>query len=51
MMKHNTMLLEVEPRVTAQFDMIGLAHEMEKARTPAAQPVLEARQESRIAPQ
>lgn len=46
MMKHNTMLLEVEPRVTAQFDMIGLAHEMEKARTPTAQPVLEARQAS-----
>jgi hypothetical protein len=46
MMKHNTMLLEVEPGNTAQFDMIGLAHEMEKVRTPKTQPVLEARQAS-----
>jgi hypothetical protein len=46
MMKHNTMLLEVEPGGTAQFDMIGLAHEMEKVRTPKTQPVLEARQAS-----
>jgi hypothetical protein len=44
MMKHKTMLLEVEPGVTTQFDMTGLAHEMEKVRTPKAQPVLEARQ-------
>ena len=46
MMKHNTMLLEVEPGITAQFDMFGLAHEMEKGRTPKTQPVLEARQAS-----
>ena len=44
MMKHKTMLLEVEPGVTTQFDMTGLAHEMEKVRTPKTQPVLEARQ-------
>ena len=44
MMKHKTMLLEVEPGVTTQFDMTGLADEMEKVRTPKTQPVLEARQ-------
>jgi len=44
MMEHKTMLLEVEPGVTTQFDMTGLAHEMVKVRTPRAQPVLEARQ-------
>jgi hypothetical protein len=44
MMKHKTMLLEVEPGVTTQFDMAGLAHEMKKVRTPKAQPMLEARQ-------
>jgi hypothetical protein len=44
MMKHKTMLLEVEPGVTTQFDITGLAHEIEKARTPKTQPVLEARQ-------
>jgi len=44
MMKHKTMLLEVEPGVTTQFDMRGLAHEMEKVRSPRTQPVLEARQ-------
>ena len=44
MMKHKTMLLEVEPGVTTQFDITGLAHEMEKVRTPKTQPVLEARQ-------
>jgi hypothetical protein len=44
MMKHKTMLLEVEPGVTTQFDMTGLAHEMEKVRTPKKQLVLEARQ-------
>lgn len=33
MMKHKMMLLEVEPGITAQFDMTGLAHEMDKART------------------
>jgi hypothetical protein len=44
MMKHKTMLLEVEPGVTTQFDTSGLAHEIQKLRTPATQPVLEARQ-------
>jgi hypothetical protein len=44
MMKHKTMLLEVEPGVTTQFDMTGLAHEIEKVRTPKTHPVLEARQ-------
>jgi hypothetical protein len=44
MMKHKTMLLEVAPGVTTQFDMTGLAHEIEKVRTPKAQPVLEASQ-------
>ena len=44
MMQHKTMLLEVEPGITTQFDMTGLAHEMEKVRTPKAQPILEARQ-------
>jgi hypothetical protein len=43
MMKHKTMLLEVEPGVTTQFDMTGLAHEIEKVRTPKTQPVFEAR--------
>ena len=42
MMKHKTMLLEVAPGVTTQFDMTGLAHEIERVRTPKAQPVLEA---------
>jgi hypothetical protein len=44
MLKHKTMLLEVEPGVTTQFDMTGLTHEMEKVRTPKTQPVLESRQ-------
>jgi len=44
MIRHKTMLLEVEPGVTAQFDMTGLAREIEKARTPKMKPVLEARQ-------
>jgi hypothetical protein len=44
MMKHKTMLLEVEPGVTTQFDMTGLAHEIEKVRTAKTQPVLDARQ-------
>jgi hypothetical protein len=46
MVKHNTMLLEVEPGVTAQFDMTGLAHALEKIHTPQIQSVLEARQTS-----
>jgi hypothetical protein len=47
MMKHKTMLLEVEPGVTTQFDLTGLAHELEKARNPKTLPVLEARQTER----
>jgi hypothetical protein len=43
MMKHKMMFLEVEPGVTTQFDLTGLAHEIEKVRTKT-QPVLEARQ-------
>jgi hypothetical protein len=42
MMKHKTMLLEVEPGVTTQFDLTGLAHEIQKDRAPNSQPVLEA---------
>jgi hypothetical protein len=44
MMKHKTMLLEVEPGVTTQFDIGELAHELERVRTHKAQPMLEARQ-------
>jgi hypothetical protein len=44
MVKHKTMILEVEPGVTTQFDMTGLAHEIQKVRTPNSQPVLEALQ-------
>jgi hypothetical protein len=47
MMKHKTMLLEVEPGVTTQFDLTGLAHELEKARNSKTQPILEARQTDR----
>jgi hypothetical protein len=43
MMKHKAMLLEVEPGITTQFDMTGLAHEIEKLRTPKTQPVPEAK--------
>jgi len=44
MTKHKAMLLEVEPGVTTQFDLTGLAHELEKIRTPKTQPVLAASQ-------
>ncbi len=44
MMKHKTMLLEVEPGVTTQFDLTGLAHEILKVRAPQSQPILEASQ-------
>ena len=44
MKKHKTMLLEVEPGITAQFDMTGLAHEMDKAHTAKTQAVTQARQ-------
>ena len=45
MTKHKTMLLEIAPGVTAQFDLTGLAREMEKARAPKPEAILEARQE------
>jgi hypothetical protein len=44
MMKHKAMLLEVEAGVMTQFDVTGLALEIEKARTPKTQAVLEAKQ-------
>jgi len=44
MMKHKTMLLEVAPGVTTQFDIAGLAHEIQKVRAPESQPILEAGQ-------
>jgi hypothetical protein len=44
MMKHKTMLLEVEPGVTTQFEMTGLAHEIEKVRNPKPQHFLEVMQ-------
>jgi hypothetical protein len=44
MIKHQTMLLEVEPGVTTQFDLAGLAHQIEKTHAPKTQPVIEARQ-------
>jgi len=44
MMEHKTMLLEVEPGVTTQFDVTGLAYELEKVRSTKTQPVLVARQ-------
>jgi hypothetical protein len=47
MMKHKTMLLEVEPGAITQFDIAGLPHEMEKVRNPKTQPELEARQTDR----
>jgi len=44
MMKHKTMLLEVEPGITTQFDLTGLAYQLEKVRSPKTEPVLEATQ-------
>ena len=45
LLKHKTVLLEVAPVVTAQFDLTGLVREMEKARSPKTEPILEARGE------
>lgn len=45
MAKHKTMLLEIEPGLTAQFDLTGLAHEMEKARPLKAEAILAAQQD------
>jgi len=41
---HRVMVLEVEPGVTAQFDVTGLANEMKKIRPNQPEPTLEARQ-------
>jgi hypothetical protein len=46
MMKHKTMLVEVEPGSTTQFEMTGLAHEIQKVPTIKIEPVLDARQTS-----
>lgn len=46
MAKHKTMLLEIEPGLTAQFDLTGLARGMEKARAPKAEAILEGRQDA-----
>ena len=45
MLKHKTVLLEVEPGLTTQFDLTQLTHAMEKARAPKTEPLLEARQD------
>jgi hypothetical protein len=42
MSKHTAMVLEVQPGVTAQFDIAGLNREIEKARAPKIEPVLAA---------
>jgi hypothetical protein len=44
MTKHKAMLLEVEPGVTTQFDLTGLAQELEKVRNLKTAPVLAASQ-------
>lgn len=44
MMQHKTMLLEIEPGVTTQFNMTGLERAVGKARTSQTQPVLAASQ-------
>jgi hypothetical protein len=46
MMEHKTMLLEIEPGSTTQFEIAGLAHEIQKVRTVKIEPVLDARQTS-----
>ena len=44
MLHHRAMVLETEPGVTTQFDLTGLAAEMNKIRPNQPEPVLEARQ-------
>jgi len=46
MMKHKTMVLEVEPGVTAQFNTAGLTREMETISAPKAPTVLAATQDA-----
>ena len=45
MLHHRAMVLETEPGVTTQFDLTGLAAEMNKIRPSQPEPVLEARQD------
>ena len=42
MLKHKAMILEIEPGVTAQFDLSGFAQQVEKNRTPETKPLREA---------
>jgi hypothetical protein len=44
MVMHRTMVLEIEPGLTTQFDLTGLANEMRKIRPNQPEPTLEARQ-------
>ena len=44
MMKHKAMLVEIEPGVTTQFNLTGLANEMAKIRLTKLEPVLSASQ-------
>jgi hypothetical protein len=44
MSRHTAMVLEVQPGVTTQFDITGLAREIEKARAPKIESVLAATQ-------
>jgi len=44
MLHHHAMVLEIEPGATTQFDLTGLAAEMNKIRPSQPEPVLEARQ-------
>jgi len=38
MLKHKAMILEIEPGVTAQFDLSGFAQQVENNRTPETKP-------------
>jgi len=42
MMKHKAMLVEIEPGVTTQFNLTGLANEMSRIRLTQPEPVLSA---------
>jgi hypothetical protein len=41
MLKHQAMNLEIEPGVTAQFDLSGLAQQIEKSRSLETKPDVE----------
>lgn len=45
LMKHKTVLVEIEPGVTTQFDLAGLENEMGKIRFFKAEPILAANQD------